>query len=312
MVGTYRVNVTDSIIDDRPRPVWPGFELELEDRTTFVREAGREDGEPAVFIHGLGGSSTNWTDLMGELSDRLKCWAVDLPGFGHSPPPHDGDFSPRAHARGVASAIEKLSPGQPVHIFGNSLGGAVSVQLAARRPDLVRSVTLVSPALPELRPRRSNVHLPLMTLPGVGGFMLKKLSGIEAEKRAWGTISLCYADPKRFHPVRLQEAAAEVRRRDTLPYVGDAFVNSLKGLMATYFDRGPERPWELAKRINVPTLLVYGMQDQLVNPVSAFQVTDSFPDARVMVLPDSGHVAQMEHPEVVAEAWRGLGMTTGR
>jgi pimeloyl-ACP methyl ester carboxylesterase len=53
-------------------------------------------------IHGLGGSSLNWIELMGELDADLDTIAVDLPGFGASPPPRDGDYSPRGHARSVA------------------------------------------------------------------------------------------------------------------------------------------------------------------------------------------------------------------
>src|SRR5271166_2651449 len=118
-------------------------------------------GEPALFIHGLGGSSTNWTDLMDLLSRPadsapavpvLECTAIDLPGFGCSPPPVDGGYSISSHASAVIELIERQGRG-PVHLIGNSMGGAVSTRVAARRPDLVRSLILISPALPDLRPR---------------------------------------------------------------------------------------------------------------------------------------------------------------
>jgi pimeloyl-ACP methyl ester carboxylesterase len=64
----------------------------------------------------------------------------------------------------------------PVHLFGNSLGGAVAVRLAALRPDLVRTLTLVSPALPVLRPRRTNVHLPVLAMPFVGQQLMRKFA----------------------------------------------------------------------------------------------------------------------------------------
>ena len=71
-------------------------------------------------------------------------------GFGLSPPPDDGDYSMPAHVRAVVRLIE--SEGRvPVHLFGNSLGGAVATVVAARRPELVRTLTLVSPALPDFR-----------------------------------------------------------------------------------------------------------------------------------------------------------------
>ena len=103
---------------------------------------------------------------------------------------------------------------------------------------------------------------------------------------------------------RLAEAAAETRRRDTLPHAREAFLGSTQGLLATYLDRGPERPWALARQITAPTLLVYGRQDKLVNPRAAHRAAREFGKAHVMVIPDSGHVAQMEHPELVARWWR--------
>jgi pimeloyl-ACP methyl ester carboxylesterase len=78
----------------------------------------------------------------------------------------------------------------------------------------------------------------------------------------------------------------------------------LRGLLATYLDRGPDRPWKLANRITAPTLLIYGRQDKLVDPIAAH--TRAFPDSCVVLLMNCGHVAQIEAPELVVEAWRRL------
>jgi pimeloyl-ACP methyl ester carboxylesterase len=102
----------------------------------------------------------------------------------------------------------------------------------------------------------------------------------------------------------MDQAVDEVRRRDELPYAGDAFLQSLRGLLATYLDRSQTRPWKLAEGIEIPTLLVYGRRDKLVDPIHAH--TKAFPDVRVLVVPDAGHVAQIEHPVLVANAWRAL------
>lgn len=255
-----------------------------------------------MYVHGLGGSSLNWTDLMGLLRPDVDGWAVDLGGFGQSPPPRDGDMTPAGHARGVAELIEHLANG-PVHLFGNSLGGAVALQLAARRPDLVKSLTLVSPALPSLFATRSNAHLPVIAVPGVGERLVPKYLESDAGGRVRGTIDVTFADPTRVSPQRMAEAVDEVRSRDHLPYISDAFLRSLRGLLRTFIDPGPNRPWKLAERVTCPTLVVYGRKDPLVDPRSAHRVTKHFRNAHVVVLPDSGHVSQMEHPEFVAAAW---------
>jgi pimeloyl-ACP methyl ester carboxylesterase len=115
--------------------------------------------------------------------------------------------------------------------------------------------------------------------------------------------STCFADPSRVSAARMAESVEEVRSRDHLPYASDAFLRTLRGLLRTFIDVGPNRPWKLAERVTCPTLVVYGRKDPLVDPRSAHRVTKHFPDAHVVVLPDSGHVAQMEHPEFVAAAW---------
>jgi pimeloyl-ACP methyl ester carboxylesterase len=283
---------------------WPREDVSLPGRTLSVRHAEPPvAGLPsAVYLHGLGGSALNWTDLMGLLQPSTDGWAVDLGGFGQSPPPRDGDMSPAGHARSVAEFVEHLASG-PVHLFGNSLGGAVALQLAARRPDLVRSLTLVSPALPALFATRKNIHLPVIAVPGVGERLVPRYLENDAGGRVRGTIAVTFADPSRMSPKRLAEAVEEVRERDHLTYASDVFLRSLRGLLRTFVDIGPNRPWKLAERVSCPTLVIYGRKDPLVDPRSAHRVTKHLRNAHVVVLPDSGHVAQMEHPEFVAAAW---------
>lgn len=299
-------HTTAELLDHLPTP-WPREDLAVPNGTISLRvasPAGPGDHEPAVFVHGLGGNATNWTDLMALLRDRVDGIALDLPGFGWSPPPRDGDFSPRRSAETVADVIDARFDGRPVHLFGNSMGGAVAVQLAARRPELVRTLTLVSPALPKVAVRRTNIHLPVIAAPGLGTTLMKRYLTLDAATRARATIAVCFADPTTVPVERMDEAVAEVRRRDGLPYVADVFLQSLRGLMATYLDRSEERPWKLAETITCPTLLVHGRRDKLVDPIGAH--TKAFPDVRVLVLPHAGHVSQIEQPVLVSDAWRSL------
>lgn len=270
------------------------------------RTPTRGDGphEPAVLVHGLGGNSLNWVDLADSLSDRLDCIAVDLPGFGASAPLADADYTLAGRCRAVEAVIDTLLPGQPAHVFGNSMGGSIAVLLAASRPEIVRTLCLVSPAMPARVPRRTNVHIPVMAVPRVGDLLFDRYQTAGAERRVQATYDLCFADPARLHPQRRAEAEAEMRRRDGLPWVRQAFVGSVQGLLATYLDRGPDRPWQLARRVQAPTLLVYGRRDKLVDARIAHRVTRSFPNAHVVVIPDAGHISQVERPEIVARMWR--------
>ena len=271
-----------------------------------VREAG-EGPTPAVLVHGLGGSALNWIPLMQRLGGQVASLAIDLPGFGMSPPPRDGDYSPRGHARAVAAAIDEWRRRRdiagPVHVMGNSMGGAVSLQLAAHRPDLVASLTLISPALPSVRVGRGNAHLPVVAIPGVGESLVRRYAAVPVEQRVQATLDACTTDPARI-PSELRDALVqETAQRDALPYATDAFLRSLRGLLATYADRGPRRPWRLARQIDRPVLAIYGEDDILVDPRGSSRAAREFRDADVVLLDDCGHVAQMEHPDLVADLW---------
>lgn len=270
---------------------------------------GAAAGRPrAMMIHGLGGSSLNWIELMDVLDAEVDAVAVDLPGFGASPPPRDGDYSPRGHARHVGELIDHLAQSGDTdegwHVFGNSLGGSVAVHLAAERPDLVRSLSLIAPAMPARKLRRGSAHMPVIAIPGIGERLVSKYLELPVERRVDDTFRSVFADPGRLSAERRGMTVDEARSRDGMPHVADATLSSLRGLIATFVDTGANRPWRLAERIDIPVLAVYGQRDQLVDAKAAHRVTRHFADAHVVVLPDSGHVAMMEHPDEVAAAWR--------
>ncbi|WP_312925091.1 alpha/beta fold hydrolase [Thermocatellispora tengchongensis] len=293
---------------DEPIPHWPGELIDLGERQVHVRSTPEDASgrETAVFVHGLAGSATNWTDLMDRLKDVVRGHALDLPGAGYSPAPPDRDYSVDAHARTVASLIEKVAGGAPVHLFGNSLGGAVSVRVAATRPELVRSLTLISPALPDLLPRYGPARVALSALPRVGEWAFGRLSVIPAERRIAATLAMCYADTGRVHPARLREAVEELRRRDGLPYAAAAVVCSARGIVTEYFRRGENNLWRQAAKVSAPTLVIHGRRDRLVDCRMANRAGRVFPQVKLVLLPSAGHVAMMEYPDLVAREARRL------
>jgi pimeloyl-ACP methyl ester carboxylesterase len=288
---------------------WPGEVVQTSAGDLFVRRGpDRPGSEPAVFVHGLGGSALNWTDVMGLLSDAtaeplLAAAALDLPGFGFSPPPADGDYSLDARVAAVIALVDERGYG-PVHLIGNSLGGAITTRVAARRPDLVRTLTLISPALPDLRPRPLPLRLAVVAMPGVGRWLVNKMRSVPPERRAETSIAELYVDPNRIQPERRAEAIAEIIRRDGLGYSIDALLGSARSLLTEYTRPGPGSLWADAARVTAPTLLIHGSHDRLVNPGMAGRAARTFPNCRVIVLPRIGHVAMMERPEEVAAEMR--------
>jgi len=279
-----------------PIPHWPGELVRLSgDHQVYVRSTP-DDGEPGLCVHGLAGSSRNWTDLMDLLRPRLACDALDLPGFGDSPPRPDGRYGIPALAQTVAALIEHRNRG-PVHLIANSLGGAVSVKLAAARPDLVRTLTLISPALPDSRARLDLIRFPVLSLPRVGSRLLRKYEALPPQARVADVITTCYSDPARFPPARFATEVTELSRRDTLPYATAALIGSIRTLTAEFVRR---TGWRDASGITAPTLVIYGSHDRLVDPRMAGRAARAFRDARIVVLPRTAHLAHMEHPAQVA------------
>jgi pimeloyl-ACP methyl ester carboxylesterase len=283
----------------------PGITLTVRSRTP-----ARAGLPPALYVHGLGGSSQNWSALMPLLDDVLDNEAVDLPGFGDSPPPDDGNYSITAHARAVIRYLDSSGRG-PVHLFGNSLGGAVVTRVAAVRPDLVRTLTLISPALPEIRVQRTAVPTGLLALPGVVSLFTRISRDWTAEQRVRGVLSLCYGDPGRVSEESIRHAVEEMERRQRLPYFWDAMARSARGIVNAYTVGGQHGLWRQAERVLAPTLLIYGGRDKLVGYRMAQRAARAFRDSRLLTLPDAGHVAMMEYPGTVATAIRELLADTG-
>jgi len=292
-----------------PIPHWPGRLVSVSNHgvsnhgagghQVYVRSAPPADNaEPALFVHGLEGSSRNWTDLMDLLRSRLACEAVDLPGFGDSPPRPDGRYSIAALAQTVTSLIQQQP--EPVHLIGNSLGGAVCVKVAATRPDLIRTLTLISPALPDSRPRMDLIRFPVISLPRVGTRLVKQYQVLPPERRVADVITTCYGEPALFQQARFATEVAELTRRDELGHAAAALVGSVRTLTAEFLRRGRHSAWRDAARVTVPTLVIYGSRDRLVDARMAGRAAHQFSDARVVVLPRTGHVAHMEHPDAVA------------
>ncbi|MFL6162764.1 MAG: alpha/beta fold hydrolase [Jatrophihabitantaceae bacterium] len=289
---------------NRWRPPWPGTELTIGTSRIFLRRTPSEnpDAEPALYVHGLGGASTNFTDLADLLSPWLAGEAIDLPGFGRSGPSPDRDYSLAGHVRLITRYLEQSGRG-PVHLVGNSMGGAISIRLAAYRPDLVRTLTLVSPAVPDLRPRRrSDWLLPLLLVPGVGPRALAQLESSPPEARARALIELCFAHPERVPANRLAEAAEEVAHRRGYPWAAEAMLRSLRGLVLSYLAAGNRSAWRLLSQIDAPTVVIWGELDRLVDVSNAPRVAAAIPDASLLVLPDVGHTAQLEDPTSTARA----------
>lgn len=274
------------------------------------------DADLVLCVHGMSGAATNWTDLMAELAPDFACAAVDLPGSGFSPPPRSPrGYSVSALARTVTRLIEVLGSAQGhgagqrrrVHLIGNSMGGAVAIRAAARRPDLVSTLTLISPVLPDPRPRREIAHFPVIALPLLGERLIRYyVTRMPPEQRVSGVLATCFYDAAAMHPERVAQEIAELRRRDALGYDPRVLAMAARTLVGETLRPRPLSLWRAAARVRAPALVLFGSHDRLVDPRIAVRAARTFRDATVEVLPQTGHIAQMERPAVVAARFREM------
>lgn len=107
-------------------------------------ELGSGDATPVLLLHGFGADLNSWMFTQPALAEGRRVLALDLPGHGGSG--RDvGAGDAAALSQAVEGFLATLDPG-PVHLVGHSMGGAIAALLAARDPELVRSLTLIAPA----------------------------------------------------------------------------------------------------------------------------------------------------------------------
>ena len=253
-------------------------------RTNGLEIAYRRVGEgpPLVLAHGAAEDGRAWRPQLAALSDEFTVVAWDEPGAGRSSdvPP---DVGLADYADGLAAVIEALGLG-PAHVGGLSWGGTVAQELYRRRPDLVATLVLADTyagwkgSLPadELRARVASA---------------REMLAAPADRFDPTLPGLFAGDPPAEFVPLLEEMAADVRPRS----LGTQLL-----VMAEVDQR------DLLPRIAVPTLLIWGERDGRSPLAVARQLEEAIPDTELVLIPDCGHVSNLERPERFTAAVRAF------
>lgn len=229
----------------------------------------RRAGPAALLLHGLGSCGEDWVLQLPALTPRYPVLAPDLPGHGRSDPlpgwPRMGDF-----AAAVADLLlARREP--PAHVVGLSLGGAVALQLALDRPDLVRSLTLVNTFARIRTPRRFSREGTLRML----YLFLGRMDRL-GEVVAGGLF------PDENQEELRHLAARRLASNRPLPY--------LKAVLAAMrFDQRAR-----LGEIRAPTLVVAGDRDRTVAMEAKEELARGIPGARLVVIAGSGHATTLD------------------
>jgi pimeloyl-ACP methyl ester carboxylesterase len=106
-----------------------------------------KNSNPAlVLVHGLGSAGTIWKSLIPDLEKVFTVYSIDLPGHGEAALGDDEKYDPRSLGEMILSYMQRVHKVQKMHVAGNSLGGWISLEMAALGPKHVESVTALAPA----------------------------------------------------------------------------------------------------------------------------------------------------------------------
>jgi pimeloyl-ACP methyl ester carboxylesterase len=267
--------------------------VQIDGRQVNVVELG--SGPPLVFVHGLGGSWTNWLENICEFADDHRVVALDLPGFGASDTPREKITIP-----GYAALLDALCSRLGIagaSFVGSSMGGLVCADLALRTPQRVERLCLTSAAglsidkLPIEHALRALAPLERV-IAFYGGLIAARAPLLASRRRLRKLVLLLVvAHPDRLPPPLVAELIAGAGRPALLP-----------GLRAISEYPIRDRLAEIA----CPTLIVWGERDRLVPVADASEFERLIPRARKIVYPDTGHLPMLERPACFNEDLRAF------
>ena len=238
------------------------------------------EGEPVVFVHGLGYDRAGWGPLPRLLESDFRVLLHDNRGVGESDVP-DGPYAVSQLAADTVAVLDAAGV-DTAHVFGVSLGGCVAQELAISYPDRVRKLVLASTS-----PGGPNAHP--MPARGMEAFARFPTMELEAGLRLMVETSLG-EHGVRERPELVEEIYA-YRLSHTPP---------LAGWQAQAFAGATFDALDRVASIDKPTLIVHGGDDPVVDVRNADLLAERIPGARVQVIPDRGHLMVWEEGEMLA------------
>jgi pimeloyl-ACP methyl ester carboxylesterase len=244
-------------------------------------DGGHAAGDPVVLVHGFGGDKDNWTLYAPHLASRRRLICPDLPGFGENDHGLDRDYSVRAQARRLCGFLDALGVGR-CHLAGNSMGGFIALQFALDFPDRLASLTLLNNAgvagvnLSELQRaiERGENPLAMKTMDDVD-----RLLGFVYHKPPFM--------PRGFKRVLLEDAKANEALLEKVFWqlAGEGIAGVLNARLG---------------EIRVPTLVVWGRHDQLIDVSVVDVLRDGIAGSEAVIFEHVGHVPMLEAPAETA------------
>ena len=257
----------------------PGFDI------AYIE---RGEGEPLVLVHGVGADKDNFTPVAGLIKPVGRIIALDMPGFGESSKPLDGDYGIPAQVEHLRAFLDALGI-QSAHLGGSSMGGMIVASFAATYPDRTKSLWLLAPA----------------------GVAAAPEPAVRKAYHERGEYLLFAQTPEQFERV----LDTVFTKRPPLPWsvrqkLAQRAVENYP-LHKTIFDRITENyaAWALepqVKGLATPTLIVWGDNDQALDVEGGRMLQQLMPNAELIVIPGMGHLPMLEDPFRAARDYKAF------
>lgn len=270
-----------------PAPVLDDGYLAVRGVRVRCRDEGDRTMPPVVLLHGIGRSLEDWAGLYGRLAPDHRVIALDLPGFGLSERTA-GRYSLETFARFVLAALDALGEHRPVHLVGNSLGGAIALKISALEPQRVRSLVLANSAG---FGKEVTLALRLLAIRPLGRRLMRDTS----RKAAYRTERALFFDKRFVTEERLDHAQAVSAN----PVYAEVLLSVASHLGTV---RGVRRRWRTrllttAAAQRKPTLVVWGDEDRVLPATHLEHARRMFPHAEFHLFERCGHMPQIEREE---------------
>jgi 3-oxoadipate enol-lactonase len=238
------------------------------------------DGPPLVLVHGVATSSSIWRRVAPALATRHLVATPDMPGFGASPPIGRG-FVLEDVADALADGLSGVPA--PFDVLGNSLGGAVAIVLAERRPDLVRRLILAAPA--GLAPHRAPI-------PAIAG---RVSATVVAARRRVAPRLVANTAARRVLLYGLLTDPAAASAEEARAIIGASRGAKRVGAAVAVVAAADLRSRLAA--LTVPVAFLWGARDHLFPVATLEELRALVPGAHAEVIQGAGHVPQLDTPE---------------
>lgn len=291
-----------------PMRPWPSLQsygrtitLPRNELALFFYDSGSSPGQTILLVHGLGDEADSWRHLFPELAAGHRLLAVDLPGFGRSgrpPKPLSAPF-----LTGVLLELLDVLDVRQALLVGSSLGGLLCQQIALAHPERAAGLVLLDGTLVATG-QALNLRLLLFMVPGLGELLYTRLR--RDPQAAYETLQPYYADLGGLPEADREFLFQRVNERVWSDSQRRAYFSALRQLALWTPGQQKGLPVRLGG-CQVPTLAIWGEKDNIVSVEAGNKLVELQPTARLITIPDAGHLPHQERPRAVLDAIRGDG-----